>query len=44
MSHLEKAECRLCGAQVAEYKLLNSDNIELMQKIRQTYSLVVSAI
>lgn len=39
---MEPAACRFCGAHVAEYKLLTSDNTELMQRIRQTYSLVVS--
>lgn len=42
MSQMETAECRLCGALVSEYKLLSSDNAELTQSIRQTFSLVVS--
>lgn len=42
MSQMETAECRLCGTHVVEYKLLNSDNSALMQRIRETFSLVVS--
>lgn len=44
MLQMEPAECRFCGAEVAEYKLLTSDSTELMQRIRQTYSLVVSVV
>lgn len=42
MSEPEMVDCRLCGAQVTDHTILNSENNELIQKIRQTYALVVS--